>query len=189
QVPGAGGAVRLGDAGPGGAVEYRGPVVRRLLAVLPAALREDIEVPLRGVRAALDRAAEQLVLVGGVVGDDVDDHAKAELVGAGDERVRVGEGAEAGVHIRVVGDVVAAVLLRGGVEGREPDRVDAQVAQVGETLGDAGEIAHAVAVRIGEGAGVDLVHHGVAPPLGGAVGRGGAGEGGVMQGHGGPSDG
>ena len=54
--------------------------------------------------------------------------------------------------------------------GREPDGIDAEVAQVGESRADAGEVAGAVAVAVGEAADVDLVDDRAAPP-GGIVGR------------------
>src|SRR5699024_5430688 len=122
----------------------------------------------------------------GVVGDDVDDDLQPQLVGAADHLVGVRQRTEAGVDVGVVGHVVAAVLLRGGVEGREPDRVDAEVAQVGQSRGDAGQVAHAVAVRVGERAGVDLVDDGVAPPLpvGAALPLGGLRSGQGRSGHG-----
>jgi hypothetical protein len=105
-----------------------------------------------------------------VVGDDVDDHAEVELVRAPLQAVEVVEGAEQRIHLAVVGDVVARVVLRREEEGGEPDRVDPELAERGESLGDAGEVADAVAVRVRERARVDLVDHGGAPPLGsGAV--------------------
>ena len=104
------------------------------------------------------------MLVGGVVGHEVDDHPQVELVRAGDQRVGVGEVAEERVDVAVVGDVVAVVVLRRGVERRDPERVHAEVAEVGQPRRDAGEVADAVAVRVGEGTDVDLVDDGVAPP-------------------------
>ena len=81
-------------------------------------------------------------------------------------RVGVVEGAEDRVDVAVVGDVVAGVGLRRGVEGREPDGVDAEGAQVGQARGDAGEVADAVAVAVGPRARVDLVDDRLAPPGG-----------------------
>ena len=82
------------------------------------------------------------------------------------------EVAEERVDGAVVGDVVAAVGHRRGVPGGEPDGVDAEVAQVGQAGADAGEVAGAVAVRVGEAARVDLVDGGAAPPVvAGAVGH------------------
>ena len=87
-------------------------------------------------------------------------------MGARDHRVGIGERAEDRVDVAVVGDVVARVGLRRGVERREPDGVDAERAQVGQARGDAGEVTDAVAVAVGPRARVDLVDHRLAPPGG-----------------------
>ena len=105
------------------------------------------------------------VLVGGVVGDDVDDDLDAAGVGIVGEVVEVGQGAEPGVDAAVVADVVAAVGERGGVERRQPDGVDPEVGQVAQPAADTGEVADAVAVGVGEAAWVDLVDNGRAPPV------------------------
>ena len=108
------------------------------------------------------------MLVGHVVGDDVDDRADAEGEGLGDQRLGFGERAERRVDGAVVGDVVAAVGERRGVPRVVPDGVDAEVAEVAEAGAHAGEVADAVAVGVGEAAHVELVDDGVAPP--GALG-------------------
>ena len=64
----------------------------------------------------------------------------------------------------VVGDVVAVVAQRRGVEGQQPDRVDAERLHVVELLGQAAEVADAVAVGVGEGLDVQLVDDGVLVP-------------------------
>src|SRR5690606_28932803 len=68
----------------------------------------------------------------------------------------------------VVGDVVAEVGHRRGLEGGQPDGVDAEPRQVVEAPADALEIADAVPVRVLVGARIDLVHDAVSPP--GALG-------------------
>lgn len=122
------------------------------------------------------------MLVGDVVGDDVDDDAQAEVGGFGDELLGLVEGAEGGVDGAVVGDVVAAVDHRGGVPGGEPDGVDAEVGEVGQSRPDAREVPGAVAVAVGETARIHLVDDGVAPPVGG-TGRGGGCHGTVLSGR------
>ena len=82
-----------------------------------------------------------------------------------EHHVEVGERAEERVDVAVVGDVVAGVLLRRALERAQPDGVDAEVGEVVEVRRDAGEVADAVARAVGEGARVDLVDHGGAPPL------------------------
>jgi hypothetical protein len=107
---------------------------------------------------------EPRVAVGGVVGHPVDQDAKAEPVRLGEQVVEVVEGAEQGIDVAVVGDVVAEVGHGRAVERRQPDGVDAEVDQVAQPSPDAGEVADPVAVGVGERAGVDLVDHGVLPP-------------------------
>ncbi len=187
QVPLPRRAVGLGDAGPGGAAEDGLPVVGRQFAVLPLAGAEVVAVPRRGAGALGQRAPEPLVLVGGVVGHQVDDDAQAQRVGVADQRVGVQEGAEHGVDGPVVGDVVTGVGLRGGVEGAEPHGVHTQVAQVGQAGADTLQVAHAVAVAVGETARVHLVDDRVPPPVvapcDGGDGGGGGRCGGVLLAH------
>ena len=121
QVP-----LAVRDAGPRGPAEDRQPVVRRQLAGDAAALAEQVAVALGAARGGVERGPEPDVLVGGVVRDEVDDDAHAELVRALEQAVGVGERAEQRVDVAVVGDVVAGVGLRRGVEGREPDGVHAE---------------------------------------------------------------
>ena len=103
------------------------PVVGR--RAVGRAVAEEVAGALGAARAGGQRGLEPLVLVGGVVGHQVDDHPQAELVGLRDQRVGVGERAEERVDVAVVGDVVAVVVLRRGVERRDPERVDAEVAR------------------------------------------------------------
>ena len=166
QIPLAGRAVGLRHALPHAAAEHRLPVVRRQLAVLAAAVAEDVARALRAARRRLERLLEPGVLVGGVVGHEVDDHPDAAGVGGCQHLVEVGQRAEQRVDVAVVGHVVAGVALRARHERAEPDRVDAELLQGVEAARDARQVADAVARRVREGAGVDLVDDGAAPPLG-----------------------
>ena len=91
-------------------------------------------------------------------------HADAALVRLVDEAIEVLERAVARMDALVVGDVVAVVAQRRRVEGQQPERVDAEALQVVELLGQAGEVADAVAVAVEEGADVRLVDDGVLVP-------------------------
>jgi len=55
-----------------------------------------------------------------------------------DELVEVVERPEDRIDLAVVGDVVARVGLGGGVERVQPDRVDAQLADIGQPGPDPG---------------------------------------------------
>ena len=106
------------------------------------------------------------MLVGGVVDDQVHHELDAVLVRGFEQLIEVFHGAELGHDGAVVGDIVAVVIVRGSVDGREPQHLDAEVRQVRNLLGDAGQVADAIAVGVVEGAGVDLVDHRFLPPLG-----------------------
>ena len=77
---------------------------------------------------------------------------------------RTRRGRRSRVDVEVVADVVAVVGLRRRVARVEPDRVDAQIGEVWQSAADAGEIADAVAVRVGEGPHVQLVDDRRRPP-------------------------
>ena len=112
----------LGVERPGRTAEDAQPVVGR------AAVRRRVAPEVRSRRDS----REPRVLVGGVVGHEVEQHAQPAVVRGGHERVEVGERAEARVDRRVVGDVVAEVLHRRAVDRRQPDGVDAEPHEVVE---------------------------------------------------------
>jgi len=85
-----------------------------------------------------ERSLKPRVLVGGVVGNQVHQHFEPHLVGARDQLVEVGERPVLRVDVAVVGDVIALVLLRRGIEGREPYSVGAQPFDVVQAGRDAG---------------------------------------------------
>ena len=66
--------------------------------------------------------SEPRVLVGRVVGNEVDKDLQPSFVGALDELVEVLERPVLGVDVVVVGHVVAVVLLRRGIERSDPYR-------------------------------------------------------------------
>ena len=153
---------------PHGGAEAGNPVVRRnRLAVLVEALgvAPDVVVAV-GVVLGGACLLEPLVLVGGVVDDEVHHELDAVLVCGGEQRIEVFHGAELGHDGAVVGDVVAVIVVRRSVDGGEPQYFDAEVCQVRNLLGDAGQVADAVAVGVVEGAGVNLIDNGFLPPLG-----------------------
>ena len=168
QVP-----VTVRQPGPGRAAEGGVPVGRRKRAARPASRPEDVPCAFGAPRPGREGRLEPPVLVRGVVGHDVDDHPEAELVRLADQVVSVAEGAEQRLDVAVVGDVVPAVGHRRGVERRDPDGVDPEVAQVGQSGPDARQVADAVTVTVGEAADVDLVDDGGAPPGGRGLGAAG----------------
>ena len=153
--------------GPGRAAEDRLPVARR--AAVGLGIGPDIPGGLVGVgaRAAVD---EPGVLVRTVREDLVDQHLEAESVRARDQRVEILERAEDRIDPAIIGHVIAEILHRRREEGREPDRIDAEIRDMVELRGNPRQIADAIAVRIGKAARIDLIDACALPPGAGDTG-------------------
>ena len=150
-----------GVPGPRRAAEQRLPVVRWGAVGTGVGPHVPVAAGIVAARAAL---LEPGMLVRSVREHLVDDDAQAELVRTRQQPVEVRKGAEDRIDVAIVADVVAEVLHRGGEEGREPDRVDAERGDVLEVRSDPGQVSDTVVIRVGEAARVDLVDHRAAPP-------------------------
>jgi hypothetical protein len=104
------------------------------------------------------------VPVAGVVRHPVEQQPQVPGVAVGQEPVEGGEVAEGGIDGAVVADVVAEVGHGRPVDRRQPDGVHAQVDEVVEVVTDAGQVADAVPVGVGERTGINLIHDGITPP-------------------------
>ena len=69
-----------------------------------------------------------------------------------------------GMDLAEVGDVVAVILERRGVDRHQPEAVDAQLLEVVELGRQADQVAVSVAVGVVESADIDLVEDGILVP-------------------------
>ncbi len=104
------------------------------------------------------------MLVRGVVHDHFGNHAQLAPVRFVEKRSKIVQRAVLRIDVPVVGDVVAIVLERRGEERQQPDGGNAQVLDIVEPLGEAAEVADAIAVTIAKRAHVELVDDGVLVP-------------------------
>ena len=104
------------------------------------------------------------MLVGGVIDDQLGDDLQPAAVRLRDELAEVLQRAVVGVHVGVVGDVVAIVAHRRRIERQQPERVDAELLDVVEALRQASEVADAVAVGVVERLDVHLIDDRVLVP-------------------------
>ena len=147
--------------GPGRAAEHRLPVRRRRTVGLGIGPHIPVGFRIVARGAAFD---EPVMRVGRVRINLVDQQFEAERMRARDQRVEIRQRAENRIDIAIIGDVVAEILHRRSEEGRNPDRIDAELGDMVEPAGNAGQIADPVAVRIHEAARIDLVDRRAAPP-------------------------
>ena len=130
---------------PGWPAEHRQPVVGR--GAIGARVHPEEPVGF-GIGEALTAFLKERVLVRAMVQNLVDDDFQPQGMGAGDQRVEIGKGAERRIDPHVVGHVIAHVLHRRGEDRRQPDAIAPQRRDVIEAAGDARQIADAVAVGV-----------------------------------------
>ena len=83
-----------------------------------------------------------------------------------EQPVEIAERAEDRIDVAIVRHVVAEILHRRGEERADSQmRVDAEIGDIVEPLGDADEVADAVAIVVLKRARIDLVDHRAAPPV------------------------
>jgi hypothetical protein len=146
---------------PGGPAEDGKPVVwGRSIRFRVAPI---IPIPLRTV-ATRARFDEPRVLVRGVVGHEIDDYLETARVGDFEEVVEVGERSEERIDVAIVRNVVPEVDHGRGVEGRDPERVDAEPNEVIEPVSDSAQVARAVPVAVLKAARVNLIDDAALPP-------------------------
>src|SRR4029077_18207520 len=103
-------------------------------------------------------------LIGGMVHDEVDEHADAPLLCTVGEVDKVAERPVALIDAVVVGDVVAVVAMRRSLEGHQPYGRDAQDMKIVEAPFQSTEVAYAIAVGIHVGADRQAIDYGVLVP-------------------------
>ena len=104
-------------------------------------------------------------MIGGVAEHLVDDDPDAVPVRFLEQGVEVLQRAEQRIDFAIAAYVIAEILHRRLEEGGDPDRVDTERPDVVHSSGDAPQIARSAAVAVLEAARIDLVDHGVAPPV------------------------
>ena len=90
------------------------------------------------------------MLIGGMVDDQLGDDLEAAPMRFAHEMAEILARAVRGMDVVIVGDVVAVVAHRRGIERQQPQRVDAELLQIVELLGEPAKIAHAVVVAVEE---------------------------------------
>jgi hypothetical protein len=99
-----------------------------------------------------------------VVDHEVGDDPDAAIPCGSHELDEVAEAAEPRVDRVVVGDVIAVVAVRRGIEGHQPEAGDAEAREVVHPPGEPVEVADPVTVSVLEELRVDAVEDGVLPP-------------------------
>lgn len=132
--------------------------------MLAATIAEDIAGALGRSGAGGKSGFEPGVLVGRMVGHDVDDDLDAARVSRGDHVIEVVKRAETLVDIAVVRHIIAAIDKRRWVKRAQPDGLDTQSLKIVHLLGNARDIAQTRTSRVLKRARVDLINRGIGHP-------------------------
>ena len=130
---------------PGAATEKGQPVGRRRAVRLGIGPVEPVGLVVVARLPAFDKPAMLLRAMGR---HDVDHQLHAEIMDPLDHGVEIVQRPVFRIDRAIVGHVIAEILLRRGEERADPDRIDAEIGDIGQPRGDARQIADAIAVRI-----------------------------------------
>jgi hypothetical protein len=90
-------------------------------------------------------------------------------VGGGEQPIEIGERAEHGIDVAIIGNIIAEVGHRGWKNRGEPDGIDAKADEIIEPAFNPAKIADAVAVAVLERSRIDLIDGGQLPPAARAI--------------------
>ena len=115
------------------------------------------------------------MLVGGMVRHQIQDEFEVSVMNLLQELIKVVHRPEERIDRAIVGDIVAEIGHRRGIEGRDPECVNSKLHQVIQAAQDAPQIADAVAIAVLKRPWIDLVDDRVFPPRAVVLLRGGRG--------------
>ena len=104
------------------------------------------------------------MLIGCVIDDEIDHDADAALARGAEEIHEVPQGAEAWIHVVIVGDVVPIVPVRRRMKREQPHARNAERVEVVDSRGETRKVADAVAVGILKRLDVERVDDGILVP-------------------------
>jgi hypothetical protein len=92
-----------------------------------------------------------MVLIGGVIDDQIDQDSHAPLLRTVGEFDEFAQRPKARINVVVIGDVITCIAIGRDLERHEPNRRDTQAMQIIEPACQSLEVADTVSVRIHEG--------------------------------------
>src|SRR5262245_3631836 len=104
------------------------------------------------------------MLIGGVVHNQINEHANATLLGAMGKIDKIAKCAVARIDAVIVRDVVPVIAMRRGLERHQPNGGDAEAVQIVEPPRQAAKIADAVTIGIHVGADREAINDGILVP-------------------------
>src|SRR5213080_3107708 len=99
-----------------------------------------------------------------MIRDIIQEDFELAPMGLGHELLKVFQGTEEGIDIRIVRDIIAKISHGGRKDRRQPECIDPQPLQVIEATGNASQITNAITITVHERARIDMIDHAALPP-------------------------
>src|SRR5205085_11596192 len=138
------------------ASETAEPIVRR--ATICAGFRPKIPVRF-WVTPRSATFPKPIVLVGGVIGDEIENKPYAGIVQSAYDFIEIFQGAEASIDSAKISYVVTKIPIGTSVNRRKPYGANAKPVEIIDALQQAGQIAFAIPVTVLKGYRGDFVHY------------------------------
>src|SRR3990170_4874313 len=109
------------------------------------------------------------MLVRGMVWHIIDDDPDSSAMGFSHQSAKYRQITEKRVHIAIISHVISKVRHWRGVEGADPNCIDAKrvvraIVQIAQFLDNPIKITHSIACSVFEAAGINLIDHPLLPP-------------------------
>ena len=105
------------------------------------------------------------MLVRSMVGDEIQNDAKASRVGLRDQSVEIRKIAEDRRNVAIIRNVISEIRHRRRVNRRNPNRIDAETHNMVEALNDSRKIPDSISVGILKRPRINLIDDATLPPL------------------------
>jgi len=104
------------------------------------------------------------MLIGCVVWHQIENDLQIARMRRSNQRIEIIQRAEYRIDSQIVGDVIAKVGHRRRKDRRQPNRIDAEIAEIEHMIDDSGQIADSVAIRVLKRPWVNLIENSALPP-------------------------
>jgi type IV secretory pathway TrbF-like protein len=102
----------------------------------------------RAARLGFSRALKPLVFYRSVVEDQIDNDPNAPLMGFDQQALKIVQGAQVGMHIAIIGYIIAIVLEGRRIKRQERKAIDPQVFQVVQFLDQSTKVSDPIVVAV-----------------------------------------
>jgi len=104
------------------------------------------------------------MFVGCMVQDKIEDYLEGELMGLLYQELGIAQGAEQGVDVAIISNVISEIHHRGNEYGIEPDSIDTKALDIIQPADDALQVSDSIMIAVLKASWIYLIHNAILPP-------------------------